>query len=197
MKTYTKPVLRIACGLMFCVALASCSGLKAKHYPGKAMVIEEDILGTESIWLYMGNTYYVRRTETNTFIAATLKWDEKKSEYITSSHRLLPSELGEHAFLNIEDRDLYTIFRAVMADEESLVLFRVDRDKVVQDMADGIVCAHTNKHDVILDGSKKEVDEYIENHVLSMFSMDSASIAKLISKKEEGQKEDSPTAFDE
>jgi hypothetical protein len=170
---------------VLCMALSSCSGLKSKHYPGKPMVISEEELSDESIWLYMGDTYYVRRMETNSYIAATLKWDAKKNEYIASSQRLVPSELGDHAFLSIEDGDLYTIFRAVPADEESVVLFRVDREKVVQDMADGIVCAHTNKHDVILDGSKKDVDEYIQNHANAMFSMDSASIAKLIVKKDQ------------
>jgi hypothetical protein len=192
MKTYMKQVLHMACGLVLCISLSSCSGLKSKHYPGKPLVISEEELSNESIWLYQGDTYYVRRMETNSYIAATLKWDEKKNEYIASSHRLIPSELGEHAFLNIEDGDLYTIFRAVFVDEESMVLFGVDRDKVVQDIADGIVCAHTNKHDVILDGSKKDVDEYIQNHAHSIFSMDSASIAKLIVKKE-----DSPVASDE
>jgi hypothetical protein len=178
-----KRLLTTTCIFTTSIAISSCSGLKSKNYVGKIMVISEEDLSNESIWMYGGDAYYVRRSQSNTFIAATLEWNEKEKGYTKRSFPLFLSELGDHTFLNIEDNDLYTVFRATYSGENSVVLFRVDRKKVERDIAAGIVCAHTNRHDVILDGSKTETDEYIQNNAYSMFSMDSASIAELISEK--------------
>jgi len=125
------------------------------------------------------------RTTSNTYTAATLKWDDKKGDYTSHSFLLIPSQLGKHAFLNIKSGgDNYTIFHAAYDGGNSVVLFRVNRDKMKQDIADGTVNAHTNAHNtIIMDGTKEEQAEYILNNIHSMFNMGSPSFAKLITEK--------------
>ena len=193
--TLINRILCAACIFACTIVLSSCSGLESKYYPGEKIVISEDDLSDESIWRYQDDVYYVMRTTSNTFTAATLKWDDKKGDYTTQSFLLVPSQLGKHAFLNIKGGgDRYTIFHATYDGGDSVVLFRVDREKMEQDIAEGIVRAHTNEHHtIIMDGSKEEQGEYIQNNIHSMFKMDSPSFVKLISEKEkEKEKEKEP-----
>jgi hypothetical protein len=174
-----------ACILTCAIILSSCSGLESKYYPGTEIAISEADLSDESIWRYMDDVYYVMRTASDTYTAATLKWDEKKGDYTTLSFQLVPSQLGKYAFLNIKGGgETYTIFHAAYDGGDSVVLFRANREKMEQDIADGIVNAHTNEHHtIIMDGSKEEQDEYILNNIQSMFNMDSPIFVKLISER--------------
>ncbi len=183
-----KQILSAAGIIAIVMGLSSCRGLKSKHYVGEKLVISEEDLGHESIWMYEDEAYYVRRSESNTFIVATLQWNEEKGDYIAKSGILVPSKLGAHEFLNIKDNNLYTIFQAISDKKDSVVLLGVDRDKVVRDITDGIVCAHTNKYrEIIMDGSKQEQDEYILNNIHTLFSMDYASFAKKLSEKKKAE----------
>ena len=179
-----KLVLYATCLFAVSMGITSCSGLKSKYYPGEKMVIPEGQLSDESIWMCEGEAYYVMRTESNTYAAATLKWDKKKNAYSVISYELVPSKIGNQSFLSVKDNDLYTLFYARFDGGDSVVAFRVNREKMVRDIADGLVNAHADEHDVFLDGSKEEQDEYISKNIDSMFSMESASFAKKISEKQ-------------
>ena len=188
--TMIRQTLHLACLLAVSIGITSCSGLKSKYYVGEQLDISEDDLAQESVWEYGDNTYYVRRTGSNTYVMATLEWNEDKGDYTVNSYPVVPSKLGEHLFLNIKGLDYYMIFRVALAGENELILFRADKEKLVQDIADGIVCAHTNEHnEVIMDGTKEEQGAYIQKNIDSMFSIDSPSIARLISEKKKQKKE--------
>lgn len=180
-----KRILCAACIFACIIVLSSCSGLESKYYPGEQIVIGEDDLCDESIWRYQDDVYYVMRTTSNTFTAATLVWDEKKGDYTTRSFLLVPSQLGKHTFLSIKGGgDRYTIFHATYNGGDSVVLFGVDREKMEKDIAEGIICAHTNEHQtIIMDGSKEDQAQYIQNNIHSMFKMDSPNFATLICEK--------------
>ncbi len=179
-----KQIIYTACLLIACTGLVSCSGLKSKYYVGEMLNISEGDLGLESVWLYGDDTYYLRRTGTNAFVLANMGWNQDTGDYSVKSYPLVPSQLGDHLFLNIKGPDLYTIFRVVLSDEDELVLFRVNRKKVEQDIAKGIVSAYTNEHDVVLNCTKEEQDAYILKNIDSIFSIDSARVARKLSEKQ-------------
>lgn len=183
-------IMCAACTLAGLVMLASCSGLESKYYPGEPIAISQAHLSDESIWRYRDDVYYVMRTSSNTFAAATLKWDEKKGAYIAQPCKLVASQLGGYVFLNIKGgSENYTIFRATYDGGDSAVLFSAHMEKIKQDMTNGLVRAHMeNKNTITLDGSKEEQAEYIRNNIHSMFDMDSPSFAKLIIEKKSEEK---------
>jgi hypothetical protein len=178
-----KQALRAAYGVSLCIAVASCTGLKSRYYPGETFVIDEKKLASESIWMWGNDAYYVRRTATNTLTATTLNWDKNKGEYTASTALLVPSKLGNHTFLSIKGKELYTIYRAELSGDESVVLFSVDMNKAEQDIANGTVNARKEDKNIIVDGSKKELDAYITNNIGTLFSIDTASIARKLSEK--------------
>lgn len=179
-----KQTLHLTCLLAASIGIASCSGLNSKYYVGEKSAISEEYFTQESVWMYGDDTFYVRRTEPCTYVVARLEWKEDTGAYKVDSHVVVPTKLGDHWFLNIKGTDCYKIFRIVPSGENNMVLFRADREKLVQDIADGILCAHTNKHnEVFLDGTKEEQDAYILKNIDSIFSMESASGAQRISEK--------------
>ena len=169
--------------LTISIGLLSCSVLQSPHYVGEKIDISEEDLSNQSIWVHKEDVYYVRRTGTNTFLAATMKWDAKKSAFTVHSFPLFLSELGDHLFLNIKNGDLYTILRVACCDDESIILFTVDLNMMKQEIADGKVKAHEDDGNIIMGCSKEEQDEYISNNIHHIFHMDGASIARKLSEE--------------
>lgn len=183
MKSHRRPILSGLYGLVFCMGLASCNGLKSQHYPGDILIIDEKDLATESIWIWGNDAYYVRRTPTNTLTATSLNWDKNKGEYTASTTLLVLTKLDGHNFLSIKGGERYTIFRAEVSGDDSVVLFSVDMDKAEQDIAAGKVNAHRDDKSIIMEGTKEELNAYIIINSNALFSIDTASIARLIHEK--------------
>ena len=182
--TMISQILSMACLLAICIGITSCSGLQSKYYVGEKLPISEDDLAQESIWLYGDDTYYVRRTGSNTFVIARMMWNEDKGDYTVQSEPIVGSKLGDHLFLNIKGLDYYTIFRVGFTLDDALVLYSADKDKIAQDITEGKVKAHKDEHNnIILDGTKEEQDAYILKNIHSVFATDDPGIARLISEK--------------
>lgn len=179
--------------LLAVMACSSCSVLKSAHYAGEMETVSEEDLARESIWMCNDAVYYVHRSGSNTFVAATLEWNEQENAYAVESFPLFLSTLGDHLFLNIKGEDgLYTIFRAAPAgcsdSAMALVLFSVDKDEMRKAIAAGTIKGHMDGNDVALDCSKAEQDEYIRNNIRTMFGMDPMLSAKLILEKDKKDK---------
>ena len=166
--------------LAACVGLSSCSALKSQYYVGEQEAISENDLGNETVWMQGEVVYFVKRVDSNTVVAATMEWDKKKNDYAVRSFPLVLSKLGDHIFLNAKDGELYTILRVAVADDESLLLFTVNPDKMKRDITDGKVKAHEEGGNIIMDCSKEEQDEYILKNIDTMFYMDSARDRKSV-----------------
>lgn len=164
--------------------LSSCSELRSPHYVGEPVEMDEEDPSHESIWMLGESVYYIRRTSSNTLVAATLEWDQKNGDYTAKSFPLVITTLDDHIFLNINNGDDYTILRLACACDESFMLFTVDPEMMKKAIADGTVKAHTEGDHIIMDGTKAEQDEFIANHINTLFSMDCGSIARKLSKEE-------------
>ena len=197
MKTNSTQILKTVCMLMVGAVLTSCSVLKSEYYAGEIETVSEEDLSDESIWMCNDAAYYVRRTGSNTFTAATLNWNEKENEYETESFALFLSKLDDNLFLNIEGEDgLYTIFRTALAgcseSSMSLVLFSVDKEAMKKAIDAGAIKGHMDGNDIALDCSKAEQDEYISNNIRTMFGMDPMLSARMLLQKKENRKKASP-----
>lgn len=177
--------------------LSSCSVLKSAYYAGKIEPVSEEVLAEESIWLCNNEAYYLRRDESNSFIAATLEWDTKGGTYVVKSFPVVWTSLDDHTFLNIKEGALYTILRAAVlgndTSSEGLALFTVDKNRMQQAIESGSVKARIDGHHVILEGSKQEQDEYIKNNLRSVFSMDPTTTARLLLEKKKQPPEEHET----
>ena len=170
--------------ILLSTMLSSCSSLKSQYYVGEKQPITEEDLKEESIWKIGEDVFNVRVVDTNTVIASSMKWDERTNKHIVSSSQLVLSELGHTKFLNVKDDDLYTILRLVGgSDGDSFAFLTVDAHKVERDIAEGKVKAHKEGSDIIMDGSKEELDAYIQENINTLFSVEGAGIAHLISEK--------------
>ena len=197
MKTNSTQILKTVCMLMVGAVLTSCSVLKSEYYAGEIETVSEEDLSDESIWMCNDAAYYVRRTGSNTFTAATLNWNEEENEYKAESFALFLSKLDDNLFLNIEGEDgLYTIFRTALAgcseSSMSLVLFSVDKEAMKKAIDAGSIEGHMDGNDVVLNCSKAEQDEYIRNNIRTMFGMDPMLSARMLLQKKENRKKASP-----
>lgn len=169
--------------------LTSCSELRSPHYVGEPVMMDEDDPPKESIWMQGESVYYVRRTGSNTLVAATLEWNKKNGDYTVKSFPMVLTELDDHIFLNVKKGDDYTILRLACACDESFMLFTVDSEMMKKAIADGTVKAHTDDDHIIMDGTKEEQDEFIAKNINTMFSMDCGSLARRLSKDDPDKKE--------
>ena len=187
-----KQITFLISAMMLGLLLSSCSNLKSEYYPGEAMTVSEEDQGEETIWMHGGSVYHVKQVGSNSYVIATVGWEEKAGEYKVKSCPIVPSQLGDHMFISIKDTDLYTIFRVGGADDHGAVLYSVDKEKMKQAIADGKAKARMEDDNIILEGSKEEQDEYIKNNIDSIFSTDSAHIVTLLHEEKKDQKKASP-----
>lgn len=168
--------------LVICFGLVSCSELHSPHYVGEIIEISEEDLGDESTWLIDELVYTIRRTGSNSFVAATMTWDRKKAEYIARTMPILLTALeDDYIFLNLMDEEgQYLILRAVCSMDESLVLFTIDKEKMEKDIKSGKLKARIDEEQVYLECSKEEQDEYILNSIATLFHYDNARIARKV-----------------
>ena len=75
----------------------------------------------------------------------------------------------------------------------TLVLFPVDKDSMEQEIAEGKVKAHKDGKNIILDGTREEQNEYIQNNIRSVFSMNPIASARLIHEDEKEEKKSPST----
>jgi len=176
-----KRIFTLLCCLVVCVGAISCTRFKARHYAGEKVFLTEAEISEETIWEVGDQVYFVRLVEGGILAAATLEWDAKKNAYAMQTYELVSSKLGDHTFLNVKDGDYYTILRVVGAGDDTLVLLTVDKDKLEKDMAEGNLQARKEDTDIVMDGSKEALDRYIETHMDTLFSLDAAAVARLIS----------------
>ena len=169
------------CCLVLIAGSISCTRLKSKHMAGEQVRLTQEDISAESIWKLGDDLYFVRLEEEGTLAAATLNWDEKSGAYAMKTYQLVPSKIGEHHFLNVKDGDYYTILRLVGAGEDTVVLLTVDKDKLEKDLADGLLQARQEDGDFIVEASKEALDRYIASHIDTLFSLEAAGVARLIS----------------
>lgn len=177
MNTYALKWIGMA--VMFC-SLMSCSELRSPHYVGEIVDIPKGDLGDESIWIVDEDTYTIRRTGSNTFVAATMVWNGKTDSYQAVTSPIVLSELDKHLFLQLKDGDEYIILRAACSLDESIVLFTINEGAIAEDIAAGHIAARKDKDNIIMECSKDEQDEYIQNNIDRIFSYDSARVARKI-----------------
>ena len=175
-----KRILTVFCCFLLSVGAISCTSFKSRHYAGEMMLLTEEDISAETIWKIGDSVYFVRMVGEGTIVAATLNWDEDKGAYAMQAHELVPSKIGDHRFMNVKDGDYYTILRLVGAGEDEVVLLTVDKDKLEKDMAEGLLQAHKEDGDIVMDGTKEALDRYIGSHIETLFALDAAGVARLI-----------------
>jgi hypothetical protein len=170
------------------MACASCSTLKSPHYVGEQEPAREKDLADITVWQQDEDVYFVKRVASNTLVAATLEWDDKSNDFTVRSFPFIVSELDDHLFLNVKDGDLYSIFRVAGAggdDDPAFVLFTIDDDSMIKDMADGKIKARKAGDDIIMECTKEEQDAYILENIYTMFHTDGACIVRQIAVQKE------------
>ena len=171
--------------LILSTACVSCSILKSPHYVGEQEAIREEDLASETVWMQGDDVYFVKRVDSNTVVAATLDWDAKANNFRIRSYPIILSSLGEYSFLNVKEDENYSIFRVIGTDdEETLLLFTIDGDKLEQDIADGKIKARASGDDIVMECTKEEQDAYMRANVDLMFDMNSAFLARKISREQ-------------
>lgn len=164
---------------------ASCSVLKSPYYVGEQETISEKDLAGETVWMQGDDVYFVKRLDSNTVVAATLDWNENAGEYQTRSFPLVLSTLGDHMFLNVKDGEYYSIFRvAGTDDDDTILLFTIDPEKLKQDIADEKIKAREDDG-IVMECTKEEQDAYILDNINSIFMMGSGSLVRKISTDQE------------
>lgn len=165
----------------------SCSTLKSPHYVGEQQPATEKELADITVWKQGEDVYFVKRVDSNTLVAATLEWDDKSSDFAVRSFPFIVSQLEDHLFLNVKADEFYSIFRmaGTCQDDQTLLLFTIDSDKMKQDIADGKIKARREKDNIIMECSKEEQDAYILENFDTMFDMDGASIVRQIVEQKE------------
>ena len=176
-----KRIFALFCCLVLSVGAVSCTSFKSRHYAGEKVPLTKEDISADTVWKIGDDVYFVRLVEGGMLVAATLNWDEAKGAYSPRTYQLVPSKIGNHHFLNVKDGEYYTILRLVGGGEDSMVLFTVDKDKLEKDMADGLLDAREEDDNIIMDGSKEALDRYIADHIETLFSLDAAGVARLIS----------------
>ncbi len=176
-----KRFFTLFCCLVVSVGAVSCTRFKARHYAGEKVFLTEAEISEETVWEVGDQVYFVRLVEGGMLTAATLEWDQKKNAYAMRTHEIVSSKLGDHTFLNVKEGGYYTILRVVGAGDDTLVLLTVDKDKLEKDMAEGSLQARKDDTDIVMDGPKEALDRYIESHMDTLFSLEAAAVARLIS----------------
>jgi len=164
---------------------ASCSVLKSPHYAGQQEAISEKDLAGETVWMQGDDVYFIKRVDSNTVVAATMDWNEQAGGFQIRSFPVIVSTLGDHMFLNVKDEEYYSIFRvAGTDDDETILLFTVDPDKMKQAIANGAIKAREEGGDIVMECTKEEQDAYIRDNINSMFEMGSGSLVRKLSKQQ-------------
>jgi hypothetical protein len=176
-----KRILALFCCGVISIGAVGCTGFKSRHYPGEKMTLTKEDISPETVWKIGDDVYFVRLMEGGTLVAASITWEEKKGAYAMRTCQLVPSKIGDDHFLNVKEGDYYTILRLVGAGEDAVVLLTVDKDKLEKDIGDGLLQAREEAGDIIMDGPKEALDRYIESHIDTLFSLDAAGVARLIS----------------
>jgi len=178
-----KKLLYTSCVIAVTLLCTSCASLKCKHFPGIREPLTENKLSDESVWKYGDEIYHVKVISTNNVVASSVKWDDAAGKHKLESFEVVPSKLEETIFLNILKDGLYTILRVMPAGGKSMVLLTIDADKVEKDIEAGKIKGSKKGGEYILDCSKKELDEYIQSNLSTLFSLDAAGILELIEGK--------------
>ena len=176
-----KRILSLFCCFALSVGAVSCTSLKSRHYPGEKVALTEEDISPQTVWKAGEDVYFVRLAEDGTLAAATLKWEAQKGAYAMQTYQLVPSKIGDNQFLNVKDGDYYTLLRLVGAGEDTVVLLTVDADKIEKDVADGVLQARKEEGNFVMEGSKEDLDRYIAGHIDTLFSLEAAGVARLIS----------------
>ena len=176
-----KKIMYLTGILTLSLLCTSCTSMKCKHYVGEREHVSEKELSKKSVWQWGDGVLYVQVVNTNSLIVSSVEWDEENSKHTIDSRQMVLSKLDDVMFLNIQEDGLYTILRILPADEDSIVLLTVDDDKLEEDIEKGRIKGETKKGDIILDCSKKELDAYIKDNIQTLFSLDGAGVARLIS----------------
>jgi len=174
-------VLALFCCFVLSLSAISCTSFKSRHYAGEKVALTQEDISPETVWQVGDDVFFVRLVDDGTLVAASLIWEEKKSAFAIRTYQLVPSMIGDHHFLNVKDGEYYTILRFMGAGEDALVLLTVDKDKLKKDMADGVLQAREVDGDFVMDGSKEMLDRYIASQIDTLFSLDAAGVARLIS----------------
>jgi hypothetical protein len=176
-----KRILVLACCLVASIGAVACTSFKSRHYAGEKIALTKEDISAETVWKIGDDVYFVRLQEGGTLAAATIKWEEKKGAYAMRTYQLVPSQIGDDHFLNVKEGEYYTILRLVGAGTDAVVLFTVDKDKLEKDMADGLLQASQEDGNIVMDGPKEALDRYIASHIDTLFSLEAAGVARLIS----------------
>lgn len=160
--------------------LVSCSELRSPHYVGEVVEIMEEDLGRESAWVMDEELYWIRRTGSNSFVAATMEWNRKTETYEARTAPILLTQLDDHLYLQLKEDDEYIILRAACSQDESLILFTIKKDIIEKDVQEGKIRARISGNKITLECSKEEQDEYIRDNVERIFSYDCARVARKV-----------------
>ena len=180
----TNKKLLFVAGLLAASTLTACNTLKSPHYVGEAETFDADEMSEVSVWTQNDTAYFVKVVDSNTLIAATLEWDKQKNDFVARSFPIIISLLEDHMFLNVKDGDLYTILRIAGTDEEeTIVLFTVDLEKMKRDISEGIIKGRIEERTVVMECTKEEQDAYIREHFNSLFAMGGGNLVRRISEE--------------
>jgi hypothetical protein len=179
-----KSLTLIGAALTIAVLTPSCARFRSDHYVGERQPISSNTVTENSVWQLGDEVYHVRVVDSNTLVAASAKWDSTSRTHTLTSYPLVCSTLGGHNFLNVWDENHYTILRMIASGSESeVVLLTIDADKVNKDIAEGKLKARRDGHDFLASCSKEELDRYVLENLPSLFSLDGAGVARLLSGK--------------
>ena len=160
--------------------LTACSTLQSPFYIGERVPFEADDVGNETVWKVNDDLYHVRIVNTNLIVAASLKWDEPTGSFQKKTQEVVVSKLNETLFVNLRKNDLYTVLRATPSDE--FIVFYTAEDAEIKKHL-GTRCIESAEGDdtYVLQGTKKEIDAFVTEHLHVLFSQDAILIGELIS----------------
>lgn len=199
MKTSSKSVLGWMGMLVVAGSLCSCSVLESDHYPGEKVDLKT-MLPARSCWVWEsgdgdGCDFQVILTGSNTVTVAGVDWSEKKGIY-TISFPVVISSLGDQFFvssrynLDGKEMDHYFIQRLQIplthsgAFSDVGYLLEIDEAKVRQDIDEGKLSAEIDKHGIVFQGSKSDLDKYLRDNN-SIYVFDRPRVLRRVSKMEE------------
>lgn len=172
---------RIIGSLLICCLLVSCTSFKSKHIAGKVIDFKKKEIGKESIWKVGKKVFYIKIYSKNEAKLAHLEWNKEKKEFVAVNQNILRTKLGDYFFLNVQDNDgYYTIVRCAATSEDSIVIYTVEEKKVKADIKAGKLNATIEKHDIIFNGTKEELDNYLKENSDRIFDPSAPGVAHKI-----------------
>ncbi len=165
------------------IILASCTSIKSEHYVGKIEPISDKEIGEETIWQFDDEVFHVKILSSEKAVGSQLKWNKEANKYETEDYDIIISKIGDALFLNIKKQNekLYTILRLSPTVSDEIVLFSVDKDVLTKHIAEGKLKATAkDKHTYTLEMTKEELDNYMTEHMNTIFDFNASEIIKPI-----------------